>query len=211
MRLAAILCAWIVYFALHSMLADTSFKAWVARRWPKSLRGYRLFYNVIAIATLLPLLWLVYGSEGHWLWTWQGAWRWLANAIAIFGLLCLYFSSRTYDMDEFLGLSQLRNRHDDLSSNFRISSIHRYVRHPWYFVCLLLIWTRDMNGPLLVSALAVSIYFVIGSRLEERKLVESYGEPYLKYMQAVPGLFPLPWRRLSSRAAALLTGHGDNP
>jgi len=60
---------------------------------------------------------------------------------------------------------------------------------------------RDMNAAFLVTAVAVSIYFIIGSKLEERKLIVYYGDTYRRYMERVPGLFPLPWRFLSKREA----------
>ena len=91
------------------------------------------------------------------------------------------------------------------TQEFRLSPFHRHVRHPWYFFSLILIWTRDMNGAMLVSAVLLTLYFVVGSHLEERKLIAFHGDVYRRYMQRVPGLIPLPWRSLSpAEAAALL-------
>lgn len=53
-----------------------------------------------------------------------------------------------------------------------------------------------MNAASLVSALAVTLYFIVGSRLEENKLVAIHGDAYRDYMGQVPGLLPLPWKRL---------------
>lgn len=58
-----------------------------------------------------------------------------------------------------------------------------------------------MDAGFLVTAVAVSLYFIIGSKLEERKSIVYYGEVYRRYMKRVPGLFPLPWRFLSKREA----------
>ena len=35
-----------------------------------------------------------------------------------------------------------------------LSPLHRWVRHPWYFLGLLILWTQEMNAALLVTALA---------------------------------------------------------
>jgi hypothetical protein len=100
---------------------------------------------------------------------------------------------------------------------FYISPLHRFVRHPWYSLGLVLVWTRDMNGPLLLSASAITLYFIVGSRLEERKLLVYHGEAYRRYRARVPGLIPLPWRYLNRQAARALvcaarrTGGSEDP
>jgi protein-S-isoprenylcysteine O-methyltransferase Ste14 len=205
MRLAAVAVGWLAYFVLHSVLAASAFKAWVAGRWPRAMPGYRIAFNIVATLSLLPVLWLVYGERGEWLWQWQGTAAWLANGLALAALVSLLVSGPGYDLGEFLGLRQLQAHGKDEPGTFTVSVLHRFVRHPWYCVGLVLIWTRDMNGPLLVSALMITGYFVVGSKLEEAKLLVAYGEPYRKYMAKVPGLIPLPWKHLSSGEAAALT------
>lgn len=209
MRLAEIVLAWLGYFALHSLLAASGIKAWVDRHWPQFMPGYRIAFNAIATAALLPVVWLVYSTESTWLWQWRGAWAWVCNGVTLMAILCFFASVRTYDMGEFLGLRQLRARSNDVPQTFTISPYHRFVRHPWYCIGLVLIWTRDMNEPLLISGLAITIYLLVGSKLEERKLIDSYGETYRRYMAAVPGLIPLPWKYLSvTEATALVNRPG---
>jgi protein-S-isoprenylcysteine O-methyltransferase Ste14 len=71
------------------------------------------------------------------------------------------------------------------------------VRHPWYFLGLVILWTREMDAALLTSAVVLTLYLAIGARLEDNKLVTLYGESYRRYREKVPGLVPLPWRHLS--------------
>jgi protein-S-isoprenylcysteine O-methyltransferase Ste14 len=59
-----------------------------------------------------------------------------------------------------------------------------------------------MNAAMLVSALAITIYFVAGSWLEERKLIAIHGDTYRRYRERVPGLLPLPWKWLGRDEAA---------
>jgi len=211
MRLAAIALAWLGYFALHSVLAALSVKAWVAGRWPQLMPGYRIAFNVLSTLTLIPVLWLVYGVESDWLWQWRGAWAWLGNGVALAAVMSLFVSGRSYDMGEFLGLRQLSVRGNDQPERFTVSTLHRFVRHPWYCIGLVLIWTRDMNGPLLVSALMITAYFIAGSRLEEGKLLAVYGETYRRYMAKVPGLMPLPWKYLTAGEASALMHRAETP
>jgi hypothetical protein len=62
---------------------------------------------------------------------------------------------------------------------------------------------------MLLSAIMITLYFIIGSLLEERKLLAYYGEAYREYRQRVPGLFPLPWRNLSREQARELEKRGN--
>ena len=86
-------------------------------------------------------------------------------------------SLKYYDGREFLGLRQLneRNASVDDQEQFQLSPLHRWVRHPWYFFALVIIWTRDMNSAMLIAAILMTLYFVIGSRLDERKLLRYHG------------------------------------
>jgi protein-S-isoprenylcysteine O-methyltransferase Ste14 len=197
---------WLGYFALHSVLAGLSAKRWVARRWPSLLPYYRLVFNLLAVVLLLPPLYLTFTLPGEPLWAWRGAWGWVANGLALAALAGFWYSLRLYDMGEFLGLRQWRAQHSRVEDQerFRISPLHRFVRHPWYALALVLLWTRDMPPALLLTALLVSGYFVLGSRLEERKLIAYHGAAYREYRRRVPALIPVPWRVLSRAEARRL-------
>lgn len=206
MTLAWLALGWSAYAALHSLLASLGCKAWVTRRWPACAPYYRLAFNLQSVVLLLPLVWAIWVIPGDWLWRWTGIWAWLANGLALAALAGFWFTRSAYAMDEFLGLKAWRERRTDAAEHgdFQISTLHRFVRHPWYALALVLIWTRDMNAPLLVSALAITLYFVIGSWIEEKKLEAHFGAAYRAYKQRVPGLLPLPWKRLTAAEAEAL-------
>jgi len=98
--------AWVGYFVLHSALASTVTKAWVAVHVPRFAPYYRLAYNLVATLLLIPVLWIVYTGESAPLWSWHGLARWLADGLAIAAALGFLWTLRYYDMDEFLGLKQ---------------------------------------------------------------------------------------------------------
>ena len=202
--------SWLVYFMLHSWLASIGVKQRVAANWPRLMPAYRLCYNLLATVLLMVPLWLTLKAAGPWLWRWSGGWEWVSLAVSAAAIAGFLWSLRYYDGSEFLGLRQLAGdiRSVDDQEQFRLSPLHRWVRHPWYFFALLLIWTRDMNAPMLLSASLMTLYFIIGSRLEEKKLLRYHGQRYRLYRAAVPGLFPLPWRYLSrQQMRELLADH----
>lgn len=198
--------AWLFYFVIHSTLASLAIKRLVARRWPGLMPAYRLFFNLAATLLLILPLWLTYRWQGPWLWRWEGAWWWLANGLALVALGLFWWSLRYYDSGEFIGLKQWRGqeRRVEDQEQFHVSPLHRWVRHPWYSLGLVLIWTRDMNLAFLSTAILMTLYFVIGSRLEERKLMTYHGRAYRHYRARVPGLIPRPWRHLSRQEAEAL-------
>lgn len=197
---------WIVYFVVHSALASLPVKRWVAARHPALVPAYRLGFNLVAVALLLPVLWLMYSLRGPWIWSWQGpAWL-VANGLAALAVAGFAWSLRFYDGSEFLGTRQWRTRERSVldQERLRLSPLHRVVRHPWYALGLVLVWTRDMDAATLLSAVLISAYFVVGSWLEERKLAVYHGAAYRQYRQRVPSLVPLPWRYLTAAEAAAL-------
>lgn len=197
--------AWAVYFAIHSALASLQVKAWVADRWPALAASYRLGYNVAAGLLLLVPLYLLYRSSGPALWAWRGWAGWVADGLALLAVLGFVRSTRWYDMAEFLGLRRAATGEAGRdAARLRISPFHRYVRHPWYFFGLVILWTRDMDPALLVTVVAVTLYLAVGAYLEERKLLVFHGHAYETYRRQVPGLVPLPWRHLSRKQARAL-------
>ena len=73
------------------------------------------------------------------------------------------------------------------------------VRHPWYVAVFLLIWAGDQNAAAITVNLVLSAYLIVGTLLEERKLVIEFGEKYRSYQDRVSMFVPLKW--LTARRA----------
>lgn len=190
--------SWIAYFAVHSVLASLTVKRQVAAHWPGFMPAYRLAFNILGVVLLLPILWQITAQPWPVVWQWHGIGKWIANSLSMLALLGFVWSLKYYDMQEFLGLRQWRGhiKVAEDHEHFVISPLHRFVRHPWYFFAMVLLWARDMNAAQLLSTVLATAYFTLGSRLEEKKLLVYHGDAYRRYMEKVPGLFPLPWKYL---------------
>ncbi|MBT2971998.1 MAG: hypothetical protein KME56_18705 [Candidatus Thiodiazotropha sp. (ex Ctena orbiculata)] len=212
-ELTLLAITWILYFLLHSVLASLQAKRFFATRLPPVMPWYRLLFNLIAVLLILPPLALLWFYRSDPLWQWQGAMAWLAYALMLLALVGFIWSMGYYDSKEFLGLGQLQRGQRDGGDReeLRISPLHRFVRHPWYSLGLVLIWTQDMDPARLVSASIVTAYLVLGSRLEEAKLLRCHGDAYRYYRQRVPGLIPRPWRFLSRSEVARILGNRRHP
>ena len=200
---------WSAYFGAHSLLASLRVKQWFHNRLPALQPYYRIGYNIMAVLLLIIPVGFMIARRGDPLWQWQGYSKWLANGLAIAAIMVFYWTLRYYDMQEFLGIKQRREKAADIldQETFKLSPLHRYVRHPWYFLGLILIWSRDMDYMYLTGAITLTLYFFIGARLEENKLVVYHGERYRQYCEKVPGIIPRPWRYLTKdQAIQLLSG-----
>ena len=195
---------WALYFLIHSLLASFGAKKAIKRVLPCLANSYRFIYNILAIVLLIPPLYLIYAVPSTVILTWSGELKIVANLLASAALVGFVWSLKYYNNMDFLGLSQMRQSTADHSHQFTLSPLHRYVRHPWYFFALVLIWTRDMNAHFLISACCMTAYFIVGSIYEERKLLIEFGQVYRDYQRAVPGLIPSFRRFLTRKKAQIL-------
>lgn len=199
----------IAYFVTHSLFASLWLKGLVHRRWPQLMPAYRLTFNLLSIILLIPLLWLIQQNPGALIWQWPGLWGWGMKTVTVAAMLGFLWSLKSYDNMVFLGITQWRNRHTHSGDQhdpeqLHISTLHRFVRHPWYFFFLVVMWTQDLHSTQLFAYALISIYLVVGSIMEERKLVAHFGKAYIEYSRMVPGLIPLPWRWLKREDAERL-------
>ncbi|MEY4730272.1 MAG: hypothetical protein RL020_1430 [Pseudomonadota bacterium] len=192
----AAIYALIAFCILHSLLASNRVKNWVAEHFPALARHYRLLYNFAAVITLIFPVYLL-GDAGPALWALPAPYNWLMNTLALAAIAGFFWSLRYYNLREFIGLAQISSEENN-AAKLIISPLHRLVRHPWYFFMLVVMWTRQMNGTQFIFALVVTIYLIIGSRLEENKLIKQFGDSYRNYRSKVNGLIPLPWKILSN-------------
>ena len=190
--------AWTAYCVLHSALISETATGFLERRLGASFRFYRLFFNAVALVLLLPVVWYSHTLGGEPLVRWEGTWRAARYALVSVGVLLLVAGGRHYSLRRFIGLSQLRRRSPGgLATGGGIDStgILGLVRHPWYTAVLLLLWARDLDVARLVANGVLTVYVVVGTLLEERKLVHEFGNAYHVYQERVSMFVPLKWLR----------------
>ncbi len=189
-----ILVAMLLYGVVHSILAALSFKARL-RQWlgAHTDRWYRLFYNVFATLSLLPVLALPALLPDRTLYRIPAPWSYLAMAGQVAAALMLIVALLQTDVLAFIGLRQLlEGPKPGGKGKLVVKGFYRWVRHPLYTAGLIFIWlTPTMTANLLALYAGVTIYIVIGALFEERKLLHEFGEEYKSYRQRTPMLIPL--------------------
>jgi len=74
---------------------------------------------------------------------------------------------------------------------FTIKGPYQWVRHPLYLFVLVMIWScPNLTKDRLLFNILWSGWIFIGTILEERDLVEQFGDAYREYQKKVPMLLP---------------------
>ena len=201
MNTVLLILLWLGWCTLHSLLIDPVVIAAIHRRIPGIERYYRLLYNSLALLTLAPLAVATGLAGGDVVFRWEG-WGHIPRTLL---LVCAFLLFRggagKYDMGYLLGLRQLKTGQTRLllndSPEFTDEGVFGLVRHPWYLGSLLLIWSVLPEYPLpkFLAAVILSCYLVIGTLLEERKIIARHGEGYRAYQKRVSMLFPWKWMK----------------
>ena len=72
---------------------------------------------------------------------------------------------------------------------------YRYLRHPVYLSFLGLVWLTPVLTADRVLLIGIwTVYVFVGSYLKDRRLARCLGEPYLRYLTAVPAYPLLAWK-----------------
>jgi protein-S-isoprenylcysteine O-methyltransferase Ste14 len=188
---------WIAWCALHSAMITPAVTDALRKRYPAGVRYYRLLYNLIAIATLVPVVLYSESFRGQAIVSWEGPLVIVPMLLGAAALLFFLAGGRRYDFLQFSGIRQVRAENDCnvLTDNCALdtSGILSVVRHPWYTGGILIVWARPLDAAALVTNLVLCGYFVVGALLEERKLIQQFGQQYADYQQRVSMFFPIKW------------------
>ena len=185
-----LLAGWLLYVILHSVMAGNWLKAKIETLTLSYFRYYRVFYSAFAAVTLACLLVFQFSMESPLLFT-PGIFHYaIAFPFASAGLLVMIICIRKY----FLNLSGvdvfLKQKRPVVLEK---TGLHAYVRHPLYSGTLLFIWALLLLFPLLsnlIACLVITVYTLVGIKMEEEKLMMEFGESYRTYAASVPMLIP---------------------
>lgn len=186
--------AWAIFGFLHSLTADARTKA---RLIPIFGKAYRIVYNIFALISIAAVFWIGYrlfaGTEAFAL---DGSVKVILSIIQISGWILLFIAFRRYDSGLLLGTTQMRQRNQGVDTDgdeaLHTNGLHRYMRHPLYTAGFLILWGASWIPFGLATAVFGSAYLLIGTYLEETRLLARYGDAYARYRAKVPAF--IPWR-----------------
>ncbi len=196
--------AFTLFGFLHTVLASPGFKKKLVKEAGALIAFYRLIYNLIA----LFFFYLMYEILPHpdlIIYDLPTPWDLIILVPQFLSIAGLIWTLKYFSSLEFLGINQVirwfRGEYNiedsDERLTLRIEGPYRFSRHPLYlFTILFLLFRPVMDIFYLTFFLCIVGYFYAGSFYEEKKLIETFGEKYIKYKSSVPRIFPL---RISGR------------
>jgi methanethiol S-methyltransferase len=187
-----LICAFAVQ---HSVMARKQFKQWLAQFIPAAVeRSTYVLFSSLALALLF------------WQWRPMPARVWqivdpriamAVTGVSVFGWMIARSGSFLLNHFEMFGLHQVANNlagREMPARRFRAPVFYRLVRHPIYLGFIIAFWVAPtMTIGHLLFAAATTAYILVGIFLEERDLVDLFGDDYRRYRDRVSMLAP--WRR----------------
>ena len=178
----------------HSIMARPGFKKAWTKIIPEPME--RSTYVLQSSLLLILLFWLWRPMTGViWDVTGQPV-AYIFWALFAAGWILVLLSSFLIDHFDLFGLRQVwlywqGKEHE--SKPFTTPSLYKYMRHPLYLGWFLAFWaTPSMTTGHLLFAIVTTAYILVAIRLEERDLVEHFGDDYVEYQKTTPMVFPFP-------------------
>ena len=184
-----------VFAIQHSVMARKQFKRWWTQFVPASVE--RSTYVLFASLALVLLFWQ---------WRPIPVLMWEIDnpqiAMAITGLsfagwLIVLTSTFLINHFELFGLHQVASNLAGRSipaPHFRTPMYYQFVRHPIYLGFIIAFWAAPtMTAGHMLFAAVTTAYIFVGIYLEERDLVDLFGDEYRRYKDRVSML--VPWRK----------------
>jgi len=184
-----------VFAIQHSVMARKQFKQWWTQFVPKSVeRSTYVLFSSLALVLLFwqwrPIQTVVWRIDNPQIAT-------AVTGLSFAGWLIVLTSTFLINHFELFGLHQVANNlagHPMPSPRFRTPLYYKFVRHPIYLGFVIAFWAAaTMTVGHLLFAAVTTAYIVVGILLEERDLVDLFGDDYRRYRERVSML--VPWRR----------------
>ncbi|MGY6559053.1 MAG: methyltransferase family protein [Nitritalea sp.] len=193
-----LLLLWAAFYASHSLLATPALKHKLGDLLGRKGQNYRLVYSLFSSLFLFYLLLFGASIPAIYLFPPHEVSTYVGYMLATFGTILVVKSFKHLGAAVFLGLKEREESGAALSRK----GLHAYLRHPMYAGTLLILagfFSYLPTAAVACHVLATVLYLPLGIWLEERKLMQEFGESYRKYRREVPALFPDPRRILQSK------------
>lgn len=186
---------WIAYCALHSYLISTKVTNSAARILKKYYAFYRLFYVALSLVLLIPLIKYTVQYNGGIILSYGPALN-IIRLVLMYASFLIFFLAFffSYDPLHFFGIRQIMNMGKSAGSAMETAISRKgllgIIRHPMYLALIIFLWTQVFTLTDIIVNTILTVYVIIGTWLEEKKLILEFGDAYVKYQHEVPMLIP---------------------
>jgi protein-S-isoprenylcysteine O-methyltransferase Ste14 len=178
-----------VFGIQHSGLSSIRIKERIIDRWGKS--GYGNIFTATSVLTLL----IAFLSMNFWNWLYFITEPMLVQPILfiigiILGIVGVVVAMKA---SKVISVSTVADMRTDRKAELVTDGIYARVRHPLYLATVLVFGAMAFLYPFLVVivfALSMIAYTMIGAYFEERKLMNHYGQEYAAYKKQAGFILP---------------------
>jgi len=171
----------ILFFgAMHSFTASNFFKSRI--KWFK-----RKHYNFLSLLLILPIIyaWTKGYESSPFLYIARFPLSLAFYFLMLTGTAIFILGAREMDLFDFFGIKEAKEK------KMVATGMHSVVRHPLYLGLIILIWSfPKLKFIDIIGNAGITLYLIAGAFIEERKLLEEFGEEYEKYKKEVPMFLP---------------------
>ena len=195
MKYLLIALMWVGYCLLHSFLISIRFTDLMTRLLKNYYAFYRIFYVSISLVLLIPLIDYTTQLDNKVIINYGMALT-IVRYILISGSLLMFFWAFffNYDTLSFFGIRQALNfgkiKKINPSEDVKKNGLLGIIRHPMYLAVMIILWCQIFTMSDIIVSTILTIYIIIATRLEEKKLVSEFGDAYVNYQQQVPMFIP---------------------
>ena len=177
---------------LHSWLASNKAKSLGQRLLGEVVsKHYRLIYNIFSIISFLPIIGIMSLLNDQRIYFVTKPWVFLILFIQLIAMVIIYYSIKQTGVMDFIGWNFGYRKAYNSEKTLQTDGMYGVVRHPAYFAGLVILWISPiMTVNYLTFCVCISLYLLIGTFFEERKLLREFGEAYQLYKKKVPMLIP---------------------
>ena len=177
----------------HSVMARPKFKQWLLKIIPEPIE--RSTYVLLATLMLILLCWQWQPIPDVIIWQVENPFGyWTLWGLFGFGWLFSLFATGLIDQFDLLGLRQIYQYLGDKPYQpvpFKVVAVYQYIRHPIMLGTIIGVFaTPTMTIGHLLLALGFTIYIFIGIYFEEKDMLRTHGDRYVKYQQETTMLIP---------------------
>ncbi|MDJ0915677.1 MAG: NnrU family protein [Desulfobacterales bacterium] len=182
----------LLFFIQHSWMIRQTTRQKIIQILPPAY--YNAFYAVSSGLVLLAVVGL-WQTSGDVLFSASGLLYWLLRALFLLAVGGFIWSRRSLGHFDPFGTKSVRAylRHKKPAAMpLTIKGAYQWMRHPLYFFALIMIWASPhLTADRLLLNLLWTVWIFLGAHLEEKDLINSFGDQYRKYQDRVPMILPL--------------------
>ena len=180
----------LAFFIQHSTMVRRSFQKFLFKFSQKAYSG--AIYSIASGIFLFLVVIFWQGTSN--LFEAEGLTRVILRVMFILPVTGFVWGVKALGLFDPFGIKGILDYQRNTKSRpvvFTVRGPYQWVRHPLYLFILVMIWScPNLTTDRLLFNILWSVWIFVGTILEERDLVEQFGDAYREYQKKVPMLFP---------------------